>query len=247
MIGLDNLHLFAPLESKVGKSGEPIAVRSLLGWSIYGPDSRRTSAKAYVHHHAVQPISNQELHDILRLQYTMEETCTQTEELPETAAIVRARRILEQTTRRRGDRFETGLIWRSDDVTFPDNYQMALKRMMALERRLSKDQRLQTAVHGQIEAYQQKGYAHKASDAELGNSDHLKVWYLPLSVALNPKKPNKVRLVWDAAASVNGISLNSNLLKGPDLLTSLQAVFSKFRERPIAIGVTYAKCTTSCS
>ena len=46
---------------------------------------------------------------------------------------------------------------------------------------------------------------------------------------LNPKKPNKVRIIWDAAAKVNGISLNSTLLKGPDFLTSLVAVFFHFR------------------
>ncbi|XP_053692248.1 uncharacterized protein LOC128740709 [Sabethes cyaneus] len=236
LIGLDNLHLFAPLESKVGKFGEPIAVRSLLGWSIYGPDQHRSSAKTYVHHHLVRPVSNEELHDLLRKQYTLEDTCTQTEILPETDDIVRARRILEHTTRRLGDCFETGLIWKSENVALPDSYPMALKRMMALERRLSKDPQLQAAVHEQIESYQLKGYAHKATPAELANLEGLKVWYLPLNVVRNPKKPSKLRLVWDAAASVGGISLNSTLLKGPDLLTSLPAVISKFRERPVAIG-----------
>ncbi|XP_062711088.1 uncharacterized protein LOC134289241 [Aedes albopictus] len=236
LIGLDNLHLFAPLESKVGKFGEPIAVRSLLGWSVYGPEQQRTSSKAYVHFHSMHPVSNQQLHDLLRTQYTIEEGCTQTEILPETEAILRARNILEQTTRRVGNRFETGLLWNNDEITLPDSYPMALKRMAALERRLSKNPKLQTAIHEQIEAYLRKGYAHKATDEELRNSDLLRVWYLPLSVALNPRKPNKVRLVWDAAASVQGISLNSCLLKGPDLLTSLQGVFCKFRERPVAIG-----------
>lgn len=107
---------------------------------------------------------------------------------------------------------------------------------MALERKLAKDQQLQTEVHQQIEAYVQKGYSHQATEAELSSAEDTKVWYLPLNVVLNPKKPNKVRLVWDAAASVGGGSLNSKLLKGPDLFTSLPAVISKFRERPIAIG-----------
>nr|XP_049464882.1 uncharacterized protein LOC125907316 [Anopheles coluzzii]XP_049466971.1 uncharacterized protein LOC125908319 [Anopheles coluzzii] len=39
LLGLDNLHLFAPMESKIGKPGEPIAVKSKIGWSIYGPKS----------------------------------------------------------------------------------------------------------------------------------------------------------------------------------------------------------------
>lgn len=39
LIGLNNLHTIAPIEAKVRKIGEPIAVRSKLGWSVYGPTS----------------------------------------------------------------------------------------------------------------------------------------------------------------------------------------------------------------
>ncbi|XP_055585525.1 uncharacterized protein LOC129738367 [Uranotaenia lowii] len=61
-----------------------------------------------------------------------------------------------------------------------------------------------------------------------------KVWYLPLGVVVHPNKPGKIRLVLDAAAQVNGTSLNSILLTGPDLLTSLPAIIQQFRERPVA-------------
>lgn len=54
-------------------------------------------------------------------------------------------------------------------------------------------------------------------------------------VVLHPKKPSKVRLVWDAAAKVKGISLNSMLLTGPDLLSALIDILRRFRERKIAI------------
>lgn len=37
LLGLENLSLFAPLDSCVGRPGEPIAVKSLLGCSVYGP------------------------------------------------------------------------------------------------------------------------------------------------------------------------------------------------------------------
>lgn len=236
LIGLDNLHLFAPLESRIGAPGEPIAVRSLLGWTIYGPEEKRKSTKTYVNHHVIQTISNQDIHDMIRKQYTLDETYISGGHLPEPEDVTRARVILERTTRRIGERFETGLIWKNDNPTFPDSYSMALKRMKALERRLSRNQELRENIHEQIREYLRKGYCHKATNNELTNTNTNKVWYLPLNIVLNPKKPSKVRLVWDAAAVVNGVSLNKMLLKGPDLLTSLPAVISKFRERPVAVG-----------
>ena len=113
---------------------------------------------------------------------------------------------------------------------------MAVKRMKNLKKRLPKNPELQQNVSKQIEDYLKKGYAHKLTAQDLEDAVPGKVWYLPLNVVLNPKKPSKVRLVWDAAAAVNGSSLNSALLKGPDLLTNLPVVLYHFRERPIAFG-----------
>ena len=52
---------------------------------------------------------------------------------------------------------------------------------------------------------------------------------------LEPNKPSKIRIVWDASAKFKGTSLNDSLLKEPDLLNSLVAVLSKFRRGKIAV------------
>lgn len=49
------------------------------------------------------------------------------------------------------------------------------------------------------------------------------------------KNKSKTRIVWDAAAAVENVCLNSVLLKGPNLLKSLVGVLIRFRERPFAI------------
>ncbi|XP_055585502.1 uncharacterized protein LOC129738342 [Uranotaenia lowii] len=234
LIGLNNLEIIAPLETKVGNIGEPIGVRSKLGWSVYGPvkESPFTTSSGYVGVH-VQP-TNQEIYNLLKFQYSVEENLSSVS--PESKEEQRARKIMEATTVRIGNRFETGLLWRTDDPWFPDGYGMALRRMEELERRLANKPQLFSNVRTQIEQYLQKGYAHIATAEELSVANASKTWYLPLNVVLNRNKPNKVRLVWDAAATVKGISLNSQLMKGPDMTVSLPSVISRFRERRLAFG-----------
>ncbi|XP_055584852.1 uncharacterized protein LOC129737719 [Uranotaenia lowii] len=234
LIGLNNLDVIAPLETKLGNVGDPIAVRSKLGWSIYGPigEAITCSTSGYVGIH-VEP-TNQEIHDLLKLYYSVDESVESIS--AESKEDQRARRILETTTMRIGDRFETGLLWNTDSPWFPNSYGMAFGRMQELERRLINKPQLYGNVCSQIEQYLQKGYAHIATDEELSETNSHQTWYLPLNVVLNKKKPDKVRLVWDAAASVKGVSLNSQLLKGPDMTVSLPAVISRFRERRVAFG-----------
>ncbi|XP_062713462.1 uncharacterized protein LOC134290357 [Aedes albopictus] len=206
LIGNDNLHLAAVLKIREGNPQEPIAAKTRLGWTIYGS-----------------------------VPGSSENTLSAGMNLPTSREIQRANRILESSTKRIGQRYETGLLWRFDVFEFPDSYQMAVKRMVCLERRMAKNVAIGESVRKQMVEYQEKGYIHRAIEAELKEADPRRTWYLPLGVALNPKKPEKIRIFCDAAAMVDGVSLNSMLLKGPDLLSSLPAVLFGFRERRYAL------------
>ncbi|XP_053686396.1 uncharacterized protein LOC128735940 [Sabethes cyaneus] len=232
LIGLNNLHAIAPIEARIRDVGEPIAVRSKLGWSVYGPLPNGTSSENTIGHHG--EVSNEDIYNLLKTQYRLEEPMAAV--IQETKDEKRAREILQRTTVRIGDRFETGLLWRTNDPVFPDSLPMARRRLRQLEQRLVKCPELYEKFRQQIDGYLQKGYAHLATSKELAETDHRKRWYLPLNAVVKPKKPGSIRLVWDAAATVNGVSLNSQLLKGPDMLTPLTSVISLFRERRIAFG-----------
>lgn len=174
LIGLNNIHTMAPVDARLGEPGEPIAVKSPLGWTIYGPRRGAKSSDAHmVGYH--DEISNEQIHDLIKRQYALEESviCR----LKESAEDRRAREILETTTVRVGDRFETGLLWKSDNPQFPDSYPMALRRCKQLDNRLNKNPTLRETVRRQIMEYQEKGYAHQATTEELNNANPSKVWY----------------------------------------------------------------------
>ncbi|XP_058448925.1 uncharacterized protein LOC131428882 [Malaya genurostris] len=238
LIGLDNLSLTVPLKLREGKNSEPVAVKCRLGWSIYGCGSSKPIQRSVVNLHvSASPDPDRLLNDQLREYFAVENTgiAIPIEKL-ESKEENRARRILTETTRRTGNRFETGLLWRSDEPNFPDSFPMAIRRLRTLERKLQNDPAMSKRVSSQIAEYLQKGYAHKASEEELRGVDAKRIWYLPLGIVINPKKPSKVRLVWDASAKVEGVSFNSSLLKGPDLLTPLPKVLSRFRQFPVAVS-----------
>lgn len=54
-------------------------------------------------------------------------------------------------------------------------------------------------------------------------------------------KPEKIRIVHDAAAKSRGVSLNDHLLTGPDLLQSLPGVMMRFRRHPVAVSADIAE------
>ena len=59
--------------------------------------------------------------------------------------------------------------------------------------------------------------------------------YIPHHAVFNINKPSKLRVVFDAAAKYRGTSLNENLLKDPDLLSSLIGIILRFRINEFAV------------
>ena len=62
-----------------------------------------------------------------------------------------------------------------------------------------------------------------------------RTWYLPHHGVYHPEKPGKIRVVFDCSAKFNGVSINDNLLQGPDLTNSLVGVLLRFRREEVAI------------
>ena len=61
------------------------------------------------------------------------------------------------------------------------------------------------------------------------------VWYLPHFGVYNPKKPTQIRVVFDSSAECTDVSLNKQLLSGPDLMNSPLGVVIRFRRKTTAV------------
>ncbi|XP_065088561.1 uncharacterized protein LOC135710039, partial [Ochlerotatus camptorhynchus] len=224
LIGAKNTHLTATLQIREGQLDEPIAAKTRLGWAIYGAIPKGTIYPSY-NLHICGCDTESELHELVKQYFTVENTGVSVDRCPESEDDKRARALLERTTKR----------IENDYVEFPESYAMAVRRLQYLERRLKASPEVFKNIQQQRVEYQEKGYIHEATEIKLRSADPRRMWYLPVGIVQNPKKPNKIRIVWDAAAVVDGVSLNSKLMKGPDLVEPLPDVLSGFRERSVAV------------
>ncbi|XP_055623316.1 uncharacterized protein LOC129766743 [Toxorhynchites rutilus septentrionalis] len=242
LIGMDNCRLGRTIRSAEGTDDEPVASKTRLGWIVYGPCSMTSrplkAGFSGVHSFHICQCNKEvdkELNVALK-EYFMVDSLGITGSSKQILSKdeERALKILSDETRLKGNRYETGLLWRYDQVRLPDNKAMALKRNACLEKRLRREPALAMEMATKMSEYVTKGYIRRLTPAEktkrLPND-----WYLPIFPIVNPNKPGKMRIVFDAAAKVNGVSLNSFLLTGPDQLVSLLAVLHKFREFRIAV------------
>ena len=79
----------------------------------------------------------------------------------------------------------------------------------------------------------EKSYARKVPTEKL-NRKNRRVWYLPHHEIYHPKKPNKIRVVFNCSAEYQGTSLNKQLYQGPDLMNSLLRMLLQFRQERVA-------------
>ncbi|XP_055850357.1 uncharacterized protein LOC129914930 [Episyrphus balteatus] len=245
LLGLDQAKFLLGRGQRHGKDDEPHALKTLLGWIVYGrsapsmalsclePASKPSMRVMF--HEAIR--EEADLHELVRHHFTTEEFGVMAPKGEFVSREVsRSIDIMEQSLKQVGTQYEIGLLWTSDDVKLPDSFGMAFKRLISLEKSLKKNPRLMEWQNNYFRELLTKGYARIASQEEL-KKDWPRVWYAPTFIIVNPNKsPPKPRCVADVAAKVNGVSLNTYLSKGPDNLVPLHAGLFKFREREVAVN-----------
>ncbi|XP_063371441.1 uncharacterized protein LOC134659686 isoform X1 [Cydia amplana] len=232
VIGQDNWHLIVTRQIIDGPPNLPVASLTRLGWVLHGPDRTRRAAVQFVGHARPNTAEDEAL-QLMKRHFDIESLGV-SQKLPRADPDQRALDLLKATCEKipGENRYRSGLLWRSDDEKLPDNRAQALKRLHSLERKLDHDANLKAEYAKHMNNLLDKGYAEKMDSPP--PPDAPRTWYLAHFPTFHPQR-GKMRLVWDAAATAHGRSLNSALLAGPDLLESLFGVLVRFREGKIAV------------
>jgi hypothetical protein len=246
LIGGNVKRAMTQLEVRPGPDDYPMAVKTPLGWTIVGAAVANEFDKASVvgdhvgvNHEKVGVVrlSDEQLHaQVENFWCTESFGCTHAYDKPQSIEDIKALGMLDKTVRKLEDNhYELGMLWSDEPVSLTDNREMAEKRFHYLSKKLARNPDMRQRYTKEIHGYISNGYARKlTADETVSVTD--RTYYLPHHGVTNPKKPGKLRVVFDAAAQHHGHSLNSKLLSGPDLANNLVGILMRFRRGVIAMS-----------
>jgi len=123
--------------------------------------------------------------------------------------------------------YQICLPFRDDNVNFPANRDHISTRFSLLCSRFKRNSGLFREYSGFMKEMIDNDYVEPVPGDEPSPKTG-KVWYLPHH-AVYHKQKRKIRVVFDCSAKFRGVSLNDQLLQGPDLSNNLVGVLLRFR------------------
>ena len=206
-------------EVKRGGPGEPVAIKTAMGWVLSGPLKGKKSDlnESNVNFVSELPISGWDLETIgIRERNEVHET------------------LLDNITFN-GERYSVGLQWKAGNKVLPTNFDNALARFNSLVRKLWKDPSTLQKYDDTIKEQVELGIVEQVSEMDATE----KVHYLPrMAVVREEAETTKVRVVYDASCKDKqfGTSLNDCLHVGPSLSPLIFDILLRFRESRVALA-----------
>ncbi len=261
LIGSNCSKAIMPQDVIPGHNNEPYAQRTVLGWGIVGnvSKSKRTTDECEDEAvHVTHRIMSRCPGDVdvscpktcyFSVRTTVKEVITpnqirqmmesdfserRTTELPMSLDDKKFILKMENGIRQREDgHYEMPLPFREEAPKMPNNRALVLHRLERLKTRLENNVQYRKDYVDFMNDLISKNYAEKVPEQDLSNNEG-NTWYIPHHGVYHPRKPTKMRVVFDCSAMYKNESLNSHLLQGPDLTNHLLGVLCRFRQNPIA-------------
>ncbi|XP_060083636.1 uncharacterized protein LOC132562879 [Ylistrum balloti] len=251
LIGRDVPEAHHVCEQIIGPSNSPFAQRLRLGWVIVGnvclgtthpPDSSDVSVlKTRILEDGrptlFPPCENQfKVKGVYEESNIGRDVFQQTQNDNKVGLSLEDRAFLElmdkEFTKDSQGKWIAPLPFREPRPRLPNNRYQALKRAQILDASLQRNPVKRDHFTSFMKGIIDNGHAELAPPL----SDDEECWYLPLFGIYHPKKPDKIRGVFDSSAMYEGISLNQVLMKGPDLTNNLLGVLLRFRKEAVAVS-----------
>lgn len=206
---------------RVGRPGEPVAEWTKFGWTMLSPGEEADVSKALLTQTSQTDYEALCKLDVLGL-----------EDHPTRDQAVVYSEFKEQLRRSPEGWYETGLPWKGDRPSLPNNRAGSLRRLDNLLRKL--DRAEMTARYNEvIQSQLQEGIVERISGPPVGPE-----FYIPhKAVVKEAADSTKLPVVYDASARAfeQAPSLNDCLHAGPPLQNQLWGVLVRTRFHPVAI------------
>ncbi|XP_071803595.1 uncharacterized protein [Asterias amurensis] len=224
LIGFNCPEALTPRETVTGQHNQPYAVKTDLWWSVVGGRSRVTT----MCHRVMSKESPAVFRSILSV---LERDFSDDKGAKVSQEDLQFLHILESSiTQLKDGHLQMPLPFRSRPC-LPINKAQPSLRLSHLKRKFERDKKYKDDYVSFVQDVIANGDAEEAqSDVKEGE-----VWYIPHHGVYHPKKPNKIRVVFDCSSQHRVTSLNDHLLSGPDLTNALVGVLSRFRIHQVAI------------
>ena len=224
LIGLDNPSISRSCENRYGGEGEPDAMLTALGWTLFGVGSSAQDENRCLH---VSSLNNDEL---CVSPYDNVISCGL--ECDNSREDRLALEIINKSVQLVNGHFQLPLLWRDKWALLPNSRAVAERRLGSLKRRLRRDAQLHQRYAETMQMYIERGYAEPVLESTGAGGRR---WFLPHHPVMNPNKPHIVRIAFDCALRCCSVSLNELLMQGPQLMNNLVGVLTRFRLENIAL------------
>ena len=138
--------------------------------------------------------------------------------------------MMDENTKKVGKHYQLPLPLKNHKKN-PNNKYLTEKRLQCLKGRFIKNAKLLLDYKGFMDDFIKRSYAEKSTkEAQEGRTS-----YIPHHGVYQPSTSGKIRVVFDCSAEFKEVSLNKNLMSGPDLTSQIVGVLTRFHEEPVVI------------
>jgi hypothetical protein len=206
---------------RIGSPGQPIAEKTLLGWTIMSPGREVDTAPLLLTSSTSVDFDQLCSFDVLGLA-----------DSPAGDQLEVYQEFKEQLTRSLEGWYETGVLCKGNHPELPTNKTGSIRRFQQLVKKLERDSNY-TAYDNVIQEQIEQGVVEVSPAVVVGNE-----FYLPHKAVIRQQaESSKLRVVYDASAKERGDqpSLNDCLHPDPALQNFLWTVLVRNRIHPVAI------------